>query len=166
MEKNPLSSKWCFWYTSFLKNFSYGPLSSYFSTIEDFWKIYYLIPSSNPTKKVCPLDSIVDGGISLFKDGIQPIENDEKNKYRFITKTNDSELFMKFIKYAISGKIDSINSMFNGVYSSRKKAGDKYLCQVELWFDHVGNIDELRTKLEEEFGIKIIQVRQCKKISN
>lgn len=75
-KKHPLQNKWCLWYFKNDKSREWMENLKQvisFDTVEDFWAVY---------NHVQPPSGIATGcDYMLFKDGIQPMWEDEKNKY-------------------------------------------------------------------------------------
>ncbi|XP_061156531.1 eukaryotic translation initiation factor 4eb [Syngnathus typhle] len=73
--KHPLQNRWSLWFFKIDKNKTWQAnlrLISKFDTVEDFWALYNHIQLSSNLMSGCDY--------SLFKDGIEPMWEDEKNK--------------------------------------------------------------------------------------
>ncbi|VFV38607.1 eukaryotic translation initiation factor 4e [Lynx pardinus] len=73
--KHPLRSRWALWFFKNDKSKTWQAnllLISKFGTAEDFWALYNHIQLSSNLMPGCDY--------SLFKDGIEPMWEDEKNK--------------------------------------------------------------------------------------
>lgn len=74
-ERHPLQNKWALWYFKSDKNKDWKDnlkLVISFDTVEDFWSVYNHIKPASLVQSGCDY--------MLFKDGIQPMWEDEKNK--------------------------------------------------------------------------------------
>lgn len=69
LNKQPLQNRWALW---FFKNDKSKTFISKFDTVENFWALYNHIQLSSNLMSGCDY--------SLFKDGIEPMWEDEKNK--------------------------------------------------------------------------------------
>uniref|UniRef100_A0A8C5MB97 Eukaryotic translation initiation factor 4E type 1B n=1 Tax=Leptobrachium leishanense TaxID=445787 RepID=A0A8C5MB97_9ANUR len=75
IEKHPLQNRWALW---FFKNVKSQPwqcnlrLVTTFSTVEDFWGLYTNIQLASKLSSGCDY--------SIFKDGIEPMWEDSRNK--------------------------------------------------------------------------------------
>ena len=75
LNKHPLQNRWALWFFKNDKGKTWQAnlrLTSKFDTIEDFWALYNHIQLSSNLMTGCDY--------SLFKDGIEPMWEDEKNK--------------------------------------------------------------------------------------
>nr|XP_033813240.1 eukaryotic translation initiation factor 4E isoform X2 [Geotrypetes seraphini] len=73
--KHPLQNRWALWFFKNDKSKTWQAnlrLISKFDTVEDFWALYNHIQLSSNLMSGCDY--------SLFKDGIEPMWEDEKNK--------------------------------------------------------------------------------------
>ncbi|NWW46434.1 IF4E factor, partial [Pedionomus torquatus] len=73
--KHPLQNRWALWFFKNDKSKTWQAnlrLISKFDTVEDFWALYNHIQLSSNLMPGCDY--------SLFKDGIEPMWEDEKNK--------------------------------------------------------------------------------------
>ncbi|XP_046859178.1 eukaryotic translation initiation factor 4E-like [Xenia sp. Carnegie-2017] len=87
-KKHPLQNKWAWWFFKNDKSKNWEEnlrLITTFDTVEDFWAIY------NHIKNAAKLQSGCD--YSVFKDGIKPMWEDDKNKQggRWLVNTNRNQ---------------------------------------------------------------------------
>ncbi|XP_061700845.1 eukaryotic translation initiation factor 4eb isoform X1 [Syngnathoides biaculeatus] len=74
--KHPLQNRWSLWFLKIDKSKTWQAnlrLISKFDTVEDFWAVYNHIQLSSNLMSGCDY--------SLFKDGIEPMWEDERNKH-------------------------------------------------------------------------------------
>jgi hypothetical protein len=98
---NELAVPWAFWAVGVERSaYDVNPLPS-FSTVEDFWGWWDLIPSVTRMRY---------GTIALFKNGIKPAWEDKRNKTRIRLTPQDAErepLWEFLVLKAIGGTLEA-----------------------------------------------------------
>ena len=133
MQQNihPLKNEWKFWVRQIKwegksRQYEIEPICT-FNTVEAFWNNFIQLPSIKELQK---------GGISLFKNGIQPAWEDPKNAdgQSVMLAITDwtQELWEKLILKIVGGTLEEAfpEPFFCGMYAKMNQHG----LTVELWF--------------------------------
>ncbi|KAK3091354.1 hypothetical protein FSP39_019218, partial [Pinctada imbricata] len=154
--KHPLQNKWALWFfkndrtkewTANLK------LVTAFDTVEDFWALY------NHVQKASKLPSGCD--YSLFKDGIQPMWEDGRNKDggRWLINLNKNQrmtdldnFWLETLLCLIGEAFEEFSEDVNGAVINIRNKGDK----LSLWTGDARRQDavmKIGKKLKERLNI-------------
>lgn len=139
--KHPLQNRWALWFFKNDKSKTWQAnlrLISKFDTVEDFWALYNHIQLSSNLMPGCDY--------SLFKDGIEPMWEDEKNKRGgrwLITLTkqqrrNDLDRFwLETLLCLIGESFDDYSDDVCGAVVNVRAKGDK----IAIWTTECENRD-------------------------
>ncbi|KAL3876015.1 hypothetical protein ACJMK2_033904 [Sinanodonta woodiana] len=131
--KHPLQNRWALWFFKNDKSKEWTAnlkLVHSFDTVEDFWALY------NHVQKASKLQSGCD--YSLFKDGIQPMWEDERNKDggRWLISLNKNQrateldnFWLETLLCLIGEAFDELSDDVNGATINIRNKGDK----LGLW---------------------------------
>ncbi|XP_048764597.1 eukaryotic translation initiation factor 4E-like isoform X2 [Ostrea edulis] len=154
--KHPLQNKWALWFfkndrtkewTANLK------LITAFDTVEDFWGLY------NHVQKASKLPSGCD--YSLFKDGVQPMWEDERNKDggRWLINLNKNQrqtdldnFWLETLLCLIGESFEEYSEDICGAVVNIRNKGDK----LSLWTKEASRPDailKIGKKLKERLSI-------------
>lgn len=140
-DKTELPEAWEFWITK-LEHECYDIESiASFSTVEDFWDIFLQMP---------PASKIKQCNLSLFKKGIRPAWEDEKNRGGLAVRISSLNLTDDFWEHivlaAIGGSLEKsipVNAPFSGLSLIWKN--DTRSLHFELWFGSMLEKSEVST---------------------
>lgn len=131
--KHPLQNKWALWFFKNDRAKSWGEnlrLVTKFDTVEDFWGVYNHILLASKLQSGCDY--------SLFKDGIQPMWEDDSNKLggRWLVnlsknaRTTDlDKLWLETLLCLIGEAFGEDSDNVNGAVVNIRNKGDK----IGLW---------------------------------
>ena len=128
-ESHPLSDTWFFYTTQYdpdANKFLVTKFEHPLSTVEDFFTLYDQIKTHSP------FNEIRNGGVSIFKDPIQPKDEDKNNLYRYYLLDLDlkvEENQLKLFLLPLTGKFNKIN----GIYTTTKQLSFMYNMLAQLW---------------------------------
>ncbi|XP_023678241.1 eukaryotic translation initiation factor 4E family member 1c isoform X3 [Paramormyrops kingsleyae] len=143
--KHPLQNRWALWYFKNDKSKSWTEnlrLISKFDTVEDFWALYNHI--QQPSKLAYGCD------YCLFKDGIKPMWEDERNKLggRWLMtlskqqRHNDLDRFwMETLLCLIGESFDEASDDICGAVVNVRPKGDK----ISIWTVNCQNREAIMT---------------------
>lgn len=162
--KHPLNNKWTLWYTKpqVARNENWHDLLKpviTFSSVEEFWGIYNLIPPANQL----PLKS----DYHLFKEGIKPEWEDEKNskggrwQYAFTNKREVTsvinDLWLRGLLSVIGETIEDDEDEVNGIVLNIRKQA----IRIGIW---TKDCDEVKLKTVGERLRKVLRLSEDQKI--
>ncbi|KAM4677723.1 eukaryotic translation initiation factor 4E type 1B [Discoglossus pictus] len=162
VEKHPLRSRWALW---FFKNVKSQPwqcnlrLVTSFTTVEDFWGLYSHIQLASKLSSGCDY--------SIFKDGIEPMWEDSRNKRggRWLITLSKQQrhsdldaLWLETLLCMIGEVFDEYNDEICGAVINIRAKGDK----IAIWtreaenreaVTHIGKIYKERLGLSSKVVI-------------
>ncbi|KAI9535361.1 translation initiation factor eIF4E [Dissostichus eleginoides] len=143
--KHPLQNRWALWYFKNDKSKSWTEnlrLISKFDTVEDFWALYNHI--QQPSKLGFGCD------YCLFKDGIKPMWEDDRNKLggRWLMTLNKQQrhndldrYWMETLLCLVGESFDAASEDVNGAVVNVRPKGDK----ISIWTSNCQNRDAIMT---------------------
>nr|XP_057910295.1 eukaryotic translation initiation factor 4E family member 1c isoform X2 [Doryrhamphus excisus]XP_057910304.1 eukaryotic translation initiation factor 4E family member 1c isoform X2 [Doryrhamphus excisus]XP_057910314.1 eukaryotic translation initiation factor 4E family member 1c isoform X2 [Doryrhamphus excisus] len=143
--KHPLQNKWALWYFKNDKSKSWTEnlrLIYKFDTVEDFWALYNHI--QQPSKLGIGCD------YCLFKDGIKPMWEDDRNKLggRWLITLNKQQRHNDLDRYWMETLLCLVGESFNeasedvcGAVVNIRHKGDK----LAIWTSNCQNRDAIMT---------------------
>ncbi|CUM65535.1 uncharacterized protein PRCAT00003181001 [Priceomyces carsonii] len=162
--KHPLNSRWTLWYTKpqVNKNENWHDLLKpviTFSSVEEFWGIYNSIPPANQL----PLKS----DYHLFKEGIKPEWEDEKNskggrwQYSFSNKREVgaaiNDLWLRGLLSVIGETIEDDEEEVNGIVLNIRKQA----IRIGIW---TKDCDEAKLRTVGERLKKVLRLADDQKV--
>ncbi|XP_038625205.1 eukaryotic translation initiation factor 4E [Tachyglossus aculeatus] len=139
--KHPLQNRWALWFFKNDKSKTWQAnlrLISKFDTVEDFWALYNHIQLSSNLMPGCDY--------SLFKDGIEPMWEDEKNKRggRWLITLNKQQrrsdldrFWLETLLCLIGESFDDYSDDVCGAVVNVRTKGDK----IAIWTTECENRD-------------------------
>ncbi|XP_042325345.1 eukaryotic translation initiation factor 4E isoform X1 [Sceloporus undulatus] len=139
--KHPLQNRWALWFFKNDKSKTWQAnlrLISKFDTVEDFWALYNHIQLSSNLMPGCDY--------SLFKDGIEPMWEDEKNKRggRWLITLNKQQrrsdldrFWLETLLCLIGESFDDYSDDVCGAVVNVRAKGDK----IAIWTTECENRD-------------------------
>uniref|UniRef100_A0A3P8T4K2 Eukaryotic translation initiation factor 4E family member 1c n=1 Tax=Amphiprion percula TaxID=161767 RepID=A0A3P8T4K2_AMPPE len=143
--KHPLQNRWALWYFKNDKSKSWTEnlrLISKFDTVEDFWALYNHI--QQPSKLGFGCD------YCLFKDGIKPMWEDDRNKLggRWLMTLNKQQrhndldrYWMETLLCLVGESFDEASEDVCGAVVNVRPKGDK----IAIWTSNCQNRDAIMT---------------------
>lgn len=162
--KHPLNNRWTLWYTKpeVHRNENWHDLLKpviTFSSVEEFWGIYNSIPTANQL----PLKS----DYHLFKDGIRPEWEDEKNskggrwQFAFSNKREVSpiinDLWLRGLLSVVGETIEDDDEEVNGIVLNIRKSAFR----IGIW---TKDCDESKLKVIGERLKKVLKLTDDQKV--
>jgi len=157
-KKHPLQSEWALWYFINDKNIRWEDSQirvANFGTVEDFWALFNHIENGSRLKTGCDY--------SLFREGIQPMWEDQQNKdggkwlYNSPIKKRRDELdnlFLDLMLMLIGETGGSVSDDCNGVVLSIRNRGDRLALWTRTAFD------------TEKIRASGMMMKECLRLSN
>ncbi|KAI0216521.1 Eukaryotic translation initiation factor 4E [Lamellibrachia satsuma] len=126
--KHPLQNKWALWYYKNDKNKDWASnlrLITAFDTVEDFWGLYNHV---QPASKLTP-----GCDYSMFKEGIQPMWEDDRNKKggRWLINLDKRQRNTELDRFWLETLLCLIGEAFDGV--------SEYVCGAVVNIRHKGD---------------------------
>ncbi|KXJ18840.1 eukaryotic translation initiation factor 4E-1A [Exaiptasia diaphana] len=134
--KHPLQNKWSFWFFKNDKTKSWTDnlrIVTSFDTVEDFWAVFNHIQSASKLSSGCDY--------SLFKDGIEPMWEDARNKNggRWLLNTTKHQraadldrFWLETLLLLIGEAFQEYSDNVNGAVIQIRNKGDK----LAIWTDN------------------------------
>ncbi|XP_038823538.1 eukaryotic translation initiation factor 4E-like [Salvelinus namaycush] len=154
--KHPLQNKWSLWFFKNDKTKTWQAnlcLISTFDTVEDFWALYNHIQLSSNLISGCDY--------SLFKDGIEPMWEDERNKHggRWLITLSKQQrrqdldrFWLETLLCLVGETFDDYSDEVCGAVVNIRSKGDK----IAIWtadFDNKEAITHIGSVYKERLGI-------------
>uniref|UniRef100_A0A8C2P039 Eukaryotic translation initiation factor 4E n=1 Tax=Capra hircus TaxID=9925 RepID=A0A8C2P039_CAPHI len=154
--KHPLQNRWALWFFKNDKSKTWQAnlrLISKFDTVEDFWALYNHIQLSSNLMPGCDY--------SLFKDGIEPMWEDEKNKRggRWLITLNKQQrrsdldrFWLETLLCLIGESFDDYSDDVCGAVVNVRAKGDK----IAIWTtecEHSETVTHIGRVYKEELGL-------------
>ncbi|CAB1331027.1 unnamed protein product [Coregonus sp. 'balchen'] len=147
--KHPLQNKWSLWFFKNDKTKTWQAnlrLISKFDTVEDFWALYNHIQLSSNLISGCDY--------SLFKDGIEPMWEDERNKRggRWLITLSKQQRRQDLDRFWLETAFDDYSDEVCGAVVNIRTKGDK----IAIWtadFDNREAITHIGRVYKERLGI-------------
>ncbi|XP_025871422.1 eukaryotic translation initiation factor 4E isoform X1 [Vulpes vulpes] len=160
--KHPLQNRWALWFFKNDKSKTWQAnlrLISKFDTVEDFWALYNHIQLSSNLMPGCDY--------SLFKDGIEPMWEDEKNKRggRWLITLNKQQrrsdldrFWLETLLCLIGESFDDYSDDVCGAVVNVRAKGDKIAiwtteCENREAVTHIGRVYKERLGLPPKIVI-------------
>ncbi|XP_032256770.1 eukaryotic translation initiation factor 4E isoform X1 [Phoca vitulina] len=160
--KHPLQNRWALWFFKNDKSKTWQAnlrLISKFDTVEDFWALYNHIQLSSNLMPGCDY--------SLFKDGIEPMWEDEKNKRggRWLITLNKQQrrsdldrFWLETLLCLIGESFDDYSDDVCGAVVNVRTKGDKIAiwtteCENREAVTHIGRVYKERLGLPPKIVI-------------
>ncbi|XP_006873022.1 PREDICTED: eukaryotic translation initiation factor 4E-like [Chrysochloris asiatica] len=160
--KHPLQNRWALWFFKNDKSKTWQAnlrLISKFDTVEDFWALYNHIQLSSNLMPGCDY--------SLFKDGIEPMWEDEKNKRggRWLITLNKQQrrsdldrFWLETLLCLIGESFDDYSDDVCGAVVNVRAKGDKIAiwtteCENRDAVTHIGRVYKERLGLPPKMAI-------------
>ncbi|XP_031560668.1 eukaryotic translation initiation factor 4E-1A-like [Actinia tenebrosa] len=152
--KHPLQNKWSLWFFKNDKQKSWTEnlrTVTSFDTVEDFWAVYNHIQLASKLNSGCDY--------SLFKDGIEPMWEDTRNKNggRWLLNTNKHQrqsdldrLWLETLLLLIGEAFGDLSDGVNGAVIQIRNKGDK----LAIWTDNAKD-QEGATRIGQIFKERI-----------
>ncbi|XP_054652232.1 eukaryotic translation initiation factor 4eb isoform X1 [Dunckerocampus dactyliophorus] len=159
--KLPLQNRWSLWFFKNDKSKTWQAnlrLISKFDTVEDFWALYNHIQLSSNLMSGCDY--------SLFKDGIEPMWEDERNKRggRWLITLNKQQRRLDLDRFWLETLLCLVGEAFDdysddvcGAVVNIRAKGDK----IAVWTSDYDNRDAV-THIGSSFSSRLLHPR-CKK---
>ncbi|XP_028815661.1 eukaryotic translation initiation factor 4E-1A isoform X1 [Denticeps clupeoides] len=162
--KHPLQNKWALWFFKNDKSKTWQAnlrLISKFDTVEDFWALYNHIQLSSNLMPGCDY--------SLFKDGIEPMWEDERNKRggRWLITLSKQQRWSDLDRYWLETLLCLVGEAFDdhsddvcGAVVNIRPKGDK----ISIWTSdsenkeavtHVGRVYKDRLGIPSSIGYQL-----------
>lgn len=154
--KHPLQNSWTLWFFKNDRNRNWEENQRQiitFSTVEDFWSLYNHIECASKLQAGCDY--------SLFKEGIKPMWEDERNKRggRWVINLDKKQrtahlddLWLEIMLCLIGESFDDHSMIVNGAVVSIRPKGDK----IGMWLGDASQGESIITvgnKVKQRLGM-------------